>query len=571
MNTTPFERRLCPNGAESSPERKLKTKEVESVNHQNQKLILNLNEAAEMLGVDVDCIKDFIQCGDLPAVGSNKNFIKLYDIHKFMGIEPATSQNQERPVDFSGNQRYPLSHSIQIEDISEREWCMMKQKEHTQYFNQQKGKWCIALSLGKNEEGKRIRKIISGETQAEVWDAYQEYLKQQNEVAPICQDTPIVKEGLAEKLHIQTYAPNQDVLVSECYAKYLKGLESGIVNRTYGGYVTTSRLIVEKLGHLKMYELNREVIQQFFNDLQNTTYTTGKNKRRTQYYSQSSLNKIFDLLHKFILEYSNDCIRDAILPKDYMANMEKPRSKALKSSGIKPYKPEEIQNVFGILEKDRMILCWVHIMAELGCRPSEALALTWEDIDFENHMIHFCKALGKEADFDPVTHKRTSAFKPIIKDLKNERGRNHRGENHCRELQASAQLMGLLNAWRQEVKHSELGKKRREYGTEQFVFTGRNGDLRIYEDYTQRYNRLLKSAGLNPSEMNPYRYRHTVCTDLLRHKVDLKTVQLIMGDSTSDVILDVYANIQKEDMIKASTKLSERMASILNNGQTVAN
>ncbi len=71
--------------------------------------------------------------------------------------------------------------------------------------------------------------------------------------------------------------------------------------------------------------------------------------------------------------------------------------------------------------------------------------------------------------------------------------------------------------------------------------------------------------------MNPCRYRHTVCTDLRRHKVDLKTVQLIMGDSTADVILDVYANIQKEDMIKASTKLSERMASILNNGQTVAN
>ena len=93
----------------------------------------------------------------------------------------------------------------------------------------------------------------------------------------------------------------------------------------------------------------------------------------------------------------------------------------------------------------------------------------------------------------------------------------------------------------------------------------------IYEDYTQRYKRLLQKSGLSGSEMNPYRFRHTVCTDLFRRKVDIKTVQMIMGDNTADMILKVYANIQKEDMLLVSEELSCRMVDIVEKGQTVAN
>lgn len=44
-----------------------------------------------------------------------------------------------------------------------------------------------------------------------------------------------------------------------------------------------------------------------------------------------------------------------------------------------------------------------------------------------------------------------------------------------------------------------------------------------------------------------------------------------MGDNTADMILKVYANIQKEDMLLASEELSSRMVDIVEKGQTVAN
>lgn len=534
------------------------------------KTLLTINEVAKIVGVDTVIIVDLINCGDLCAVGSKKDLVRLCDLNKFLGQEPS-----DRPVDFSGQQRYPSSHSILIEDISEMEWNDMEKKgkkEHKPYFDEQKKRWCIALSLGKNAEGKRIRKVISGATQADVWDAYREFIGQQKEVAPVAQDTQLVKDGLAEQLGIVTYRPDQDVLFSDCYAKFLRGLESSIVNRTYGGYVSTSKYIVDKLGHLKMYELNREVIQKFLNDLREDRYCRGKENPTYHYYSQTKLNNVFDLLHRFIIEYSNDETRTAILPKDYMAGMKKPRTKALRAEEEKPYTVDEIGKILDSVKNDSMIYCWVFLMAELGCRPSEVLALQFEDINFEIGTIHICKTLGKEADFDPVTHKRVSKFRPVIKDLKNDNGKKNRESFQIRTLRVSKQTLEVVRTLQRDIsRNKRLSEKKKEHGTENFLFTGRNGELGIYEDYTQRYKRLLQKAGLSGSEMNPYRFRHTVCTDLFRRKVDIKTVQMIMGDNTADMILKVYANIQKEDMLLASEELSCRMVDIVERGQTVAN
>lgn len=51
----------------------------------------------------------------------------------------------------------------------------------------------------------------------------------------------------------------------------------------------------------------------------------------------------------------------------------------------------------------------------------------------------------------------------------------------------------------------------------------------------------------------------------------MKTVQMIMGDNTPDMILRVYANLEKKDLLLATTDLANRMDDILYEGQTLAN
>lgn len=209
--------------------------------------------------------------------------------------------------------------------------------------------------------------MISAPTQAELWDVYREYVSQKkNEVAPVTVNVPIVKDGIAEQLNLTTFKPEQDVLVSECFAKFLKGLKSSIVNRTYGSYIGIGKHIDGGLGNLKMYELNREIIQDFLTAHRNATYVkTGK----TYHYGQTHLNLVFDLLKKFVETYSDDEIGTPILPKNYMARMDKPRTLALKKGEITALTMDEINMVLKAIQSDKMISCWVHIMANIGCGP----------------------------------------------------------------------------------------------------------------------------------------------------------------------------------------------------------
>ena len=289
--------------------------------------LYSLSEAAEFLGVSEMVVKDFIDCGDLATVGSQKEHIRLVDLNKFLGEEPASLQNQERPVDFSGKQRSNVPCSILIEDISEEEWETMKREEHKPYFDEQKQRWCIALSLGKDENGRRKRKIISGKSQMEVWESYKEYIQQHSrEIALVCSDTPIVREGIAAGLRIASYEPEQDVTVRECFPEFLRTVRRRVKDRTYGDYLNASKYILEHLGDKRMYEINRSVLEKFFDELAQDKYAKGKETEPTHYYGQSKINKVYDLVRRFTKYYSDAGRGSQLLKMDFAANIDKPKA-----------------------------------------------------------------------------------------------------------------------------------------------------------------------------------------------------------------------------------------------------
>lgn len=522
----------------------------------NIKQIYTLDEVATVLNVSVDSVKDFINSNDLVAIGSNKDKIKRIDLYKFMGGNSLTDE----PIDFWGNQRSNVlnSVSIEVEYVSDKEieeMIINGLKEPKPYYDRNRNKWCIALSLGYNENGKRIRKIICGKTQVEVWEAYKAYLgTNNNDVQP-----RVNSVGLDT---VNVHKCNYDILFSDVYKKYLKSLESNITNRTYSGYVNLSKIILNKLGNIKVYDINKNIIEDFFNELVNMKYNKSS-KMQPKYYSQDYINKVFNLIHGFIRYYSENADDTMnIFASDFMHNMKKPKSKSLMASEIKPLSHKDIYDILNAVKENPMISCWVHLMSECGMRPSEALALTWDDIDFDNKTIYISKALGKESDYDIHTCKRIEKFRPIIKDLKN----NTKNNYHSRCMAISDTTLQSIIRWKSIVeKDKKFIDRRKEYCTDRFIFTGPKGNLWLYEDYKQKYERILKKYNIDYKAMNPYRFRHTVCTELLLNRVDLKSVQIIMGDSTSDVILKYYANVERDKVLKSNTILKNRMANIVNN------
>ena len=79
-----------------------------------------------------------------------------------------------------------------------------------------------------------------------------------------------------------------------------------------------------------------------------------------------------------------------------------------------------------------------------------------------------------------------------------------------------------------------------------------------------KFRRFKKRHDLD-DKFKLYRFRHTFCTNLFHEKVDIKTVQKLMGDSTVDVILKVYAHVLDGDTMRASEEINRAYVNMLPN------
>lgn len=342
----------------------------------------------------------------------------------------------------------------------------------------------------------------------------------------------------------------QSVLFRDFLLRYIKSLDGSARSRTYSSTLSTASYILDGLGDYRMDEIDKTVLRGFMNGFAKTTYTKNPQKG-PEYYSQSTIDKVFHLLHAAIIEASDED-GEHLLRTDFMASIKIPRSNRFASPEPVSLSDEEIKLLTNVISENEMILVWVLLMLYTGVRPSEALALKFSDINYENRTVQIVRTLSYIDDIDPETRKRRGPRRAYITTLKNQRD-NYRANYQVRVLRVGDKILEVLKHWENRVNCNEvLMKMKKERGTEEFLFCGPKGQLWLYDDYKQVYARLLKKHGLSISEYYPYRFRHNCCTRLFRLGVNIKTVQMIMGDNTPDMVMHVYANLDRSDVLKGS-------------------
>lgn len=361
---------------------------------------------------------------------------------------------------------------------------------------------------------------------------------------------------IAKLLNLQATTPQENTLLFKDYCeRYFSMTRGSVKSRTYGNNISIRKHILDGLGHLRMSEISKSVLMSFINNFATKTYQRGNTQ---QYYSQSTINKVYDLLRGIVREASNED-GDRLLKFDFMANIEKPRSRRYREDRYASFSEEEILQIARTVGAKPMVSMWIHILLYAGTRPSEALALKFSDIDYEKKTIQIVRTLSHEEIWTEGDQKRRKGFIPIITNLKNDRSGN-KVNYQRRVLTVGEYLLTILREWERTVKgNRRLMKMKRENGTEEYLFCGSKGQLWLYEDYKQEYDRLMKRAGVDTRQYNPYRFRHNYCTTLLRHGVDIKTVQRCMGDNTADMVLRVYANMDTQDMLSGSHKMAQKL------------
>jgi len=159
---------------------------------------------------------------------------------------------------------------------------------------------------------------------------------------------------------------------------------------------------------------------------------------------------------------------------------------------------------------------------------------------------------------DPKTGKKGKRI-PELKKIKNSKNDGNPNFEY-RTLTVSQRVIDIINKLKEfTASDNIITQLRKNNKTDDLLFTGKDGKLAMREYYDSIYESLLKKHNASYSQYPLYSLRHTACTRLLRQKEDLKTVQMIMGDNSPEMVLRVYANMNKDDMERGSKEYSENM------------
>jgi integrase len=182
-------------------------------------------------------------------------------------------------------------------------------------------------------------------------------------------------------------------------------------------------------------------------------------------------------------------------------------------------------------------------MLYCGLRPGEVAALSWKDIDFENHMINVVAAM--EAGRQVMKSTKTAAGVrriPIPDELYVEfdilKGESEspvfiQPKAGFRHTDTSRKI-----AWRSLVKaiDDSMGAKWEKV-------KAKDGKMR-----------WKKVQSVVADDFVPYCLRHTYCTDLQAKGVPLKVASYLMGHASIAVTANIYTHIT-EDMLEDTAKL----------------
>ena len=265
------------------------------------------------------------------------------------------------------------------------------------------------------------------------------------------------------------------------------------------------------LGNYKLKDVNTRIIQNFFND------------KSKEGYSKSTLNMLKAIL--------NSSFKYAIFPLEFIENnpvqnITMPKRKDVKDKHI--ITSEEMDIILKTANKElkRMVMQFAYYT---GMRSSEICGLQWEDVDFDNKVIHINHNL--------IT---SSSRKNYTLDTPKTKGSK-------RDIFIDDMVISILKKQRISQKENQL-KYGELYIKNDLVFTKENGHFLSNHLLADWVTYISKKTDI-PFSMHSF--RHTHATILLEAGVSAKDIQTRLGHSDISTTLNIYVK---------STELNQKNA-----------
>ena len=189
------------------------------------------------------------------------------------------------------------------------------------------------------------------------------------------------------------------------------------------------------------------------------------------------------------------------------------------------YTRDELRKFLEYAEKHEKYKVYVlfRLLAFSGMRKSEALALTWNDIDFDKSQITINKTLISTPKVEVSTPKTKNSNRIVFIDKK---------------------TLSILREWRLRQKKELLQKGFNALSSNQLIFSNKDNGYITPTAIINPMNRIIK--GSNLPHITVHGLRHTYATLAAQGGMSVKQLQTQLGHSKVEITLDVYTSITDE-------------------------
>lgn len=348
-------------------------------------------------------------------------------------------------------------------------------------YQRKDGVWAAAISLGRDPAtGKPQRKTAYGATRKEAAEKLQQLLKEK------AANTPQARK---------------DIKVKDLCTEYLAQNKRSWRPRSYINAESIIRLHIEPhIGEVRLAELTPRVV---------STWLRKRPETRTMQLARQYLHSACEL-----------AMRWEWLERNPVAITQKVKTERKKPADISAL---QIQAVLEATKTNRFYGA-VCLMVGCGLRISEAMGLTWKDIDMETGLVSVDKQLQAVAGYEvTLAPLKTGSSKRV-----------------CQLPSFAAEALKAHKLAQAQEKAQRLARGLEWENKWDLVFTGLRGQPSRSNVTNQSLLRNLHKAGI--VGLTPHHLRHAFASFLIDAQVPITEVADALGHAGPAITMQVYAH-----------------------------
>lgn len=300
----------------------------------------------------------------------------------------------------------------------------------------------------------------------------------------------------------------------------------------------------DEIGNLKVVQLRPSHVKAFYAELSRAGY------------SYNTIKFIHILLYPALeLAVNDDIIRKnpakGALLHDYGKRQEEKEILTL----------EQQEKLLALIRKSNVYNIYAPIftiLLETGLRCGELIGLTWSDVDMVakelsiNHQLIY-KDWGNGYGFRTSTPKtkagiRTIPFTDTVhKAFAEQRKMNFMLGRHSTEV---------IDGYSDFIFLAKTGRPLMPSAVNNVIYN-------VIDAYNKEEEGKARKEHRKPEllpKISAHNLRHTACSNMAKHGMNIKVLQYLMGHAHSDVTMDVYNHIASKQDIKAEVERYARVA-----------